>query len=310
MKIIKELVYSEQPTSVALGFFDGIHVGHVSVIRDAVDYAKEHHLVSTVFTLLQSPRSVLFNEKVEGIITLEEKLHLIENLGVRQVYLIDFRQIRNMTAEEFVSDVLKDCFHACHAVCGFNYHFGRAALGNRSVLKELCSREGISSSSQEQVCYQNLPVSSTRIRKCIAQGDIASANAMLGRKYGFCLPVVHGRKLGRQWGTPTLNQIFPQGLVCPQFGVYASEVMVEGERFCGVTNIGVKPTVGSDSVLIETWMPDYHGNELYDKMIDIRLIEHIRGERKFESIDLLKQEILHNAQQAKEIFCRRNNKKE
>lgn len=305
MKIIKKLEYSNQPASVALGYFDGIHLGHRAVINDAVDFAQKNNLIPTVFTLLQSPRKVLFNEKVEGVITVSEKLALLEKMGIAQVYIIDFNEIRNITAKDFVYDILRNCFNARHAVCGFNYHFGRYALGNKDVLKELCDKTGISTSSQKQLCYNNIPISSTRIRKCIADGDIISANAMLGRYYGFCLPVVHGRQLGRTFGTPTLNQFFPKGLVCPKFGVYASEVTVDGEKFCGVTDIGIKPTVGSDRVVIETWMPRYKGRDLYDEHTDVRLLEFIREEKKFESLDRLKQEILLNGRQAEEIFLRR-----
>jgi len=305
VKIIKKLEYSNQPASVALGYFDGIHLGHKAVINDAVDFAKKNNLIPTVFTLLQSPRKVLFNEKVEGVITVSEKLKILEAMGIAQVYIIDFTEIRNITAEDFVYDILKNCFNAKHAVCGFNYHFGKYALGNRNVLKELCHDIGISTSSQSQILYNDVPISSTRIRKCIADGDIISANAMLGRDYGFCLPVVHGRQLGRTWGTPTLNQLFPKGLVCPKFGVYASVVTVDGEKFCGVTDIGMKPTVGSDRVVIETWMPDYHGRDLYDEHIDVRLSEFIRQEKKFENLDDLKQEIFLNGRQAQKIFLRR-----
>ena len=258
-----------------------------------------------MFTLLQSPRKVLFNEKIEGVITISEKLKLIEQMGVGQVYIIDFTEIRNISAEDFVSDILKDCFHAHHAVCGFNYHFGKRALGNRNVLKDLCHSLGISTTSQNQICYHNMPVSSTRIRKCISDGDIISANAMLGRKYGFHLPVIHGRQLGRTWGTPTINQFFPEGLVCPKFGVYASEVTVDNKKFCGVTNIGIKPTIENfNSVTIETWMPDYKGRDLYDELIDVRLIEYIRPEKKFDSLENLKNEILLNGRQAEQIFLK------
>lgn len=305
MKIIKKLEYSNQPTSVALGYFDGIHLGHRAVINDAVEFAKKNNLVPTVFTLLQSPRKVLFNEKIEGVITISEKLQLIQEMGVGQVYIIDFTEIRNISAEDFVSHILKDCFHAKHAVCGFNYHFGKQALGNRTLLKDLCNNLGISTSSQNQLCYQNMPISSTRIRKCISDGDIISANAMLGRKYGFHLPVVHGRQLGRTWGTPTINQLFPNGLVCPKFGVYASEVTVDGKKFCGVTNIGVKPTIEDfHGVIIETWMPNYNGRDLYDELSDVRLIEYIRPEKKFDSLESLKNEILLNGRQAEQIFLK------
>lgn len=305
MQIISELKKSEKPTAVALGFFDGIHLGHQAVIKSAVEYAKSHNLVPTVFTMLQSPRSVLFGEKVEAIITRQNKLEILAGLGVKQAYVIDFLQIRDITAQDFIRDILKNCFNAEFAVCGFNYHFGKSALGNKEVLQKLCSEYNIASSAQTQICYENLPVSSSRIRNCIRQGDMPSVNAMLGRPYHISSPVIHGRQLGRQWGTPTMNQRFPKGLVLPMFGVYASAVKIDGKEYCGVTNVGIKPTVGSDEVLSETWMPDYQGQELYGETIDVCLTEKLRGEKKFGSIEELKAEILLNGQQAKEIFQRK-----
>lgn len=302
MKVITELIRSQEPTSTALGYFDGVHRGHMAVIGEAVQNAKEHGLVPTVFTLLQSPRVVLRGEESNNIITLDEKLMIFERLGVEQVYLIDFIGIKDITAEEFVRDIVSGCFNARHVACGFNYHFGAGAKGSGAELEDMCAGYGISVLARPRITMGEKPVSSTRIRGCIVEGDIVSANDMLGRQYGFCLPVIHGRKLGRQLGTPTLNQEFPQELVRPRFGVYASSVTVDGRKYCGVTNIGVKPTVGSDKVLIETWMPDYSGRELYDENTDVRLLEYIRDERKFSDIDELKANICKNGEQAKRIF--------
>ncbi len=302
MKVLTELVHSEKPTSVALGYFDGVHRGHAAVIGEAVQCAKENGYVPTVFTLMQSPRTILRGEKSKNIITLDEKLGILESMGVELVYLMDFAGIKDITAEEFVRDIIYGCFNARHAACGFNYHFGAGAKGHGFELGEMCGKYGISVFAKHRITMSGSPISSTRIRECIVNGDIPSANEMLGRLYGFRLPVIHGRQLGRTLGTPTINQEFPEGLVMPLFGVYATSVNVDGKEYCGVTDIGMKPTVGSDRVLIETWMPDYSGEELYGKTIDIRLLENIRAEKKFANINELKDEIIINGRQAKDIF--------
>lgn len=302
MEIIRELIPSAKPSSVALGYFDGLHRGHAAVIGEAVENGRKNGYIPTVFTLLQSPRTVLRGEKSNNIITLDEKLSLLEDFGVEQVYLIDFEGIKDITAESFVSDVICGCFKARHIACGFNYHFGAGAKGSGGQLEEMCSGCGVTVLARPRIEMGGTPISSTRIRASIIDGDVEAANAMLGRKYGFCLPVIHGRQLGRKWGTPTLNQSFPSELVKPCFGVYASSVTVDGKKYCGVTNIGIKPTVGSDSVLIETWMPDYQGRELYNERIDVRLLRHIRNEKRFSDIERLKEEIYKNGRQAKEIF--------
>ena len=299
MKIIKELVRSEKPTSAALGFFDGVHRGHQAVIKDAVSTGMSRGLVPTVFTLQQSPRTVLLGEKPAAIMTLDEKLSEFDRLGVEQVYLIDFTTIKNITAEDFVRDILIGIFRAEHTGCGFNYHFGSGARGNGSVLSQLAVKYGISETTQPRLCYNGEPISSTRIRKCIARGDILSANDMLGRSFGYRLPVVHGKKLGHKLGFPTINQLMPEGLVEPLFGAYCSTVTVDGRRYAGVTDIGIKPTVGSDCVSVETWMPDYHSRELYGEIIEVRLHDFIRPEKKFNSLDELRSAILSDAEQAK-----------
>ena len=308
MEIIKELVRSDCPTSTALGFFDGVHRGHRAVISEAVSYGKQNGLLPAVFTLQQSPRTVLFGEKPGAIVTAEEKLEQFEELGVERVYLIDFRTIRNITAEDFVRDILLGCFRAEHTGCGFNYHFGSGARGNGTMLSELALLHGITETTQPQLCYGGMPISSTRIRRCIAEGDIPSASEMLGRPYGYRLPVIHGKRLGRTLGFPTVNQAMPEGLVMPALGAYASVVTVDGKRLCGVTNIGVRPTVGCGSVTIETWMPDYHGRELYEETLDVRLVKMLRPEKAFEDLEELKNAVMKDAEASRRIFTDMNKK--
>lgn len=306
MKVITELIPSERPTSTALGYFDGVHKGHRAVIGEAVATAKAEGLVPTVFTLLQSPRTVLRGEKSCNILTNEAKLEILSSLGVEQVYLIDFTTIKDITAEQFVRDILGGVFNARHISCGFNYHFGAGAAGSGEMLEGMCEGMGISVLARPRIIMDGLPVSSTRIRECIRRGEVQKAGEMLGERYGFTLPVIHGRMLGRQLGTPTMNMAFPEGLVTPRFGAYATAVGIDGEEYCGVTDVGIKPTVGSDGVVIETWMPDYHGSDLYGKEVRISFIDFLREEKKFPSVEELRAEIMKNGEQARHLFAEKN----
>ena len=302
MRVITKLTPSDRPTSTALGYFDGVHKGHRAVIKEAVETAEREDLVPSVFTLQQSPRTVLRGEKSCNILTTEKKLGILSSLGVEQVWLIDFCTIKDITAESFVSDILKGVFNCRHVSCGFNYHFGAGAKGSGEILDEMCRSYDISVLARPRIIMGDKPVSSTRIRECIRHGEVRRAGQMLGEPYGFELPVIHGRELGRKLGTPTLNMKFPEGLVCPLFGAYASAVTIDGKSFCGVTDIGVKPTVGSDEVLCETWMPDYTGEELYGRTLRIDLIDFLRPEVRFSSVEELQREILKNGETAKEIY--------
>lgn len=153
----------------------------------------------------------------------------------------------------------------------------------------------------DTVCYKGERVSATRIRDAVERGEMADAAAMLGRPFGFEFEVVHGNRIGRTIGTPTINQHFPEHFILPRFGVYASCVHIGGRTYCGVTNVGVKPTVGSDRALSETWIPDFSG-DLYGKTLRLELLAFIRDEKKFANLDALKAEIRRNEKQARKIF--------
>ena len=146
------------------------------------------------------------------------------------------------------------------------------------------------------------PVSSTRIRELIAQGEVEEANRLLGRPFSYDFPVVHGRQLGRTLGFPTVNQPIPDGFILPRFGVYASLVEVDGEKYYGVTNVGIKPTVGSDGPVCETWMPDYHGRELYGETVRTELHGFVRSERRFPGLYELREQIFRDRETAKKII--------
>jgi riboflavin kinase/FMN adenylyltransferase len=171
-----------------------------------------------------------------------------------------------------------------------------------TLLSAFCEEHGIALKITDAVSYKGERVSSTRIRDVIEKGNIEEVTAMLGRPFSLEFEVVHGNHLGRTIGIPTINQSLPDGFILPRFGVYASAVHVDGKVYCGVTNIGVKPTVGSERALSETWLPDFSG-DLYGKTLRLELLGFIRDERKFPSLEALRGVIEDNAVTAREIFA-------
>ena len=296
MKCYQDLQTPEGELAAALGSFDGLHLGHRQVIGNTLSAPG---LRPAVITFQQNPSVSLQKKPVPLLTTNEQKLALLEEMGVEVVYLLSFEQIRDMEPEDFVEALYRIC-RVRALSCGFNFRFGKNGRGDAGLLKELCREKGIELSVTPPVSVAGETVSSTRIRACLEQGDVQQAGQLLGRPFGYDFEVTHGRQLGRTWGTPTINQPFPQGYVLPRFGVYASLVEVEGQKYYGVTNIGVKPTVGSDCALSETWIPEFSG-DLYGEKVPVELLDFIRPERKFDSLDQLKNEILENGVLARKI---------
>lgn len=296
MKCYQDLQTPEGELAAALGSFDGLHLGHRQVIGNTLSAPG---LRPAVITFQQNPSVSLQKKPVPLLTTNEQKLALLEEMGVEVVYLLPFDRIRDMEPEDFVEALYRVCRIRALS-CGFNFRFGKNGRGDAGLLKELCREKGMELSVTPPVSIAGETVSSTRIRACLEQGDVQQAGQLLGRPFGYDFEVTHGRQLGRTWGTPTINQPFPAGYVLPRFGVYASLVEVEGQKYYGVTNIGVKPTVGSDCALSETWIPEFSG-DLYGKKVPVELLDFIRPERKFDSLDQLKNEILENGVLARKI---------
>ena len=296
MKCYQDLQTPEGELAAALGSFDGLHLGHRQVIGNTLSAPG---LRPAVITFQQNPSVSLQKKPVPLLTTTEQKLALLEEMGVEVVYLLPFDRIRDMEPEDFVEALYRVC-RVRALSCGFNFRFGKKGRGDAGLLKELCREKGMELSVTPPVSVAGETVSSTRIRACLEQGDVQQAGQLLGRPFGYDFEVTHGRQLGRTWGTPTINQPFPAGYVLPRFGVYASLVEVEGQKYYGVTNIGVKPTVGSDCALSETWIPEFSG-DLYGKKVPVELLDFIRPERKFDSLDQLKNEILENGVLARKI---------
>ena len=209
----------------------------------------------------------------------------------------------SLSARDFFKTVLVDSLRAKALCCGFNYRFGKNAEGDAEMLAALCEEFGVKLTVAPPEKDGGEVVCSTLIKKLISQGNVRRANELLCSRFGVREEIRHGSRIGRTLGTPTINQPLTNGLVVPKFGVYASLVTLEnGERLCGVTNIGIKPTVGGQTPLWETWMPEYSGGEIYGQTADVRLLDFIREERKFDSLDALKAEIIKNGNDALKIY--------
>ncbi len=285
-------------TSVALGQFDALHKGHQAVILAA----NKQGLKTAVLTF---KRGTLKKGDDRFITTDEEREEIFASLGADMLCEPDFSEICSLSAERFVEEILAEKLGAKHVACGFNYRFGYRAQGDAELLKKLCEKNGIECTVVPSVEANGKSISSTAIREYLDKGDAESAAEMLGRPFCYKLEVIGGKQLGRTLGTPTINQVFPEGFICPRYGVYASVAEVDGAEYCAVTNIGVKPTVGSDRPLSETWICDYSG-DLYGQSIKVSLIKFLRPEQKFPSIDELREAILQNGRESRDIFNKMN----
>lgn len=271
------------PRALALGVFEGLHIGHRAVICQA---AGRSGLTAAVFTFAgRLPKG-------EGgaLLTAERRDALLTDMGGEETITADFEAIRDLSPEAFVRDVLREQLDVRLVTCGFNFRFGKNGAGTVDTLRTLGAAHGIEVIAVPAVEVDGQAVSTSRIRLCLQAGDMPLANRLLGVPFTLDFPVVHGRRLGRQLGAPTINQPLPAGFVQPRFGVYAAAVEVAGQVTYGVTNIGVKPTVGADSPLAETWIPTFAG-DLYGQRVRVTPIRFLRAETAFDSLDALQQQI-------------------
>lgn len=289
-------------SAVALGFFDGVHRGHRRVLKGAAQQ-RVNGFTPVCLTFAESPKAILTGCGSPALMTPDDKLRALKAIGIEHVYFADFRAVMHLSARDFFRDILVGTLRAKKLFCGFNYRFGKNAEGDAALLQTLCDSTGISLMVVPPETDHGETICSTLIKQLITDGNIRRANQLLCGRFGVCETICRGKRLGHSLGTPTINQPLTKGLVVPKFGVYASAVTLKtGEQYGGVTNIGIKPTVGNNVPLWETWMPDYHGGELYGQTADVRLLDFIREERRFDTLEALQAEIIRNGQQAKEIY--------
>lgn len=272
-------------SAIALGNFDGVHIGHRALFAALGD-----DMARALFTFSDL--------RCEGLIcTLDERLDLIRGCGVRCALICDFAEVRSLSPARF-ADLLFCELGVRRAVCGYNFTFGDGGRATAQTLAELARERGGESFCVGAVELDSGAVSSTRIRALIRGGEMGAAARLLGRPYGFKLPVVHGKRLGRAMGYPTANQLIPGCLEAPRFGVYASRCFVRGEAFGAVTNIGVRPTVDGKSLSAETHIFGF-SHDLYGEDVRLELCAFLRDERRFSSVDELFSQIARDAEQAR-----------
>jgi riboflavin kinase/FMN adenylyltransferase len=282
--------------ALALGTFDGFHIGHKRVIENAIASNRK----PKVLLFNEHPQKVLKKKSPGELITETDKIKLLEAWGVEPV-ILNFGDIMSLTYEEFFYEIIVKKIGASVLSCGFNYHFGSKALGNTENLKALCEKENIELLVSEPVEYMGEPVSSTRIRNAIRNGNIEDANNMLGREFSYDFLVVHGDARGSTIDSPTINQFFTEDFIIPQYGVYASYSVIDGKKYPSVTNVGVRPTIeGLSKERSETNIVGFTG-DLYDKNISVHLLKKIREEMKFNNLDELKNQIAKDREVSKNI---------
>ena len=286
--------------ALALGTFDGLHKGHLQVLETTKEFASQG-LIPAMLMFDCHPLKAVKGINPPLLITQEDKEKFAREFGVLPIP-VKFQDIRELSPEEFVTEILIKKFNAGAVISGENFHFGKNGEGNQKILCELCEKYGIIYKVAESTMYKGEMISSTRIREALSQGDITSANEMLGRNFSYDFLVVEGNRIGKKiFGFPTINQHFPTGFINLKHGVYASQSTVDGKTYPSVTNFGCHPTIGGDKVLSETCILGFDG-DLYNQKIPVELLDFIRAEKKFNSKEELKAQIDYDSKLAIKIF--------
>ena len=293
---------------IALGFFDGVHLGHAALLRLTRRRADELGIPAAVLTFDTHPDTLVYHQPVPLINTLEDRKYLMEEkFSMDEVILAHFdRAMMEMPWESFVEDYLLGELGAKHVVCGHDFSFGYRGQGTPDKLRRLCAQRGVGVNVVDKVSLGGITVSSTHIRQLIRQGDMEAAAQMLGHRHFLSGEVLHGKELGRRLGFPTANLALPEGLIAPAYGVYATLVTLpDGSAHPAVTNVGVRPTVHDQlGRLVEAWILDCTA-ELYGERIRVEFFTRLRGEKKFDSLEALRAEVLRNAAETRAFFQNR-----
>ncbi len=285
MQIFTELTKNPE-LSVALGYFDGVHLGHKAVIQNAVNYAQQNNCKSAVITFTDHPCCFFYGRRPKYILTREERENKIKELGVNFLYELDFESISGLTAEEYLKNVLIKYFTPQSISTGWNHNFGYKKSGNAEFLRNNSKKFGYE--------YFELPpqktgteiISSSAIRKYLSEGKIEKANSMLGYRFSTSGIVIEGNQIGRTIGFRTANLIYPDELIELPHGVYS----VETNYGTGIANFGTRPTVNGKGTLLEVHILDFD-KDIYGQNLTVEFNKMIRAEKKFSSLNALKNQI-------------------
>ena len=274
---------------VALGFFDGVHLGHQQILARCCSLAEELDARACAITFLQHPQS-LFTPNPPGLInTYEDRLLLLRRFGIGPVFAYPVtREVMSQPWQTFLENLLSE--GAVGFVCGRDFRFGNRGEGNAETLKAFCGERNLTLHVVDDQLLDGIQISSTHIRSLLEQGEVAEAARFLGHPHLLSGTVAPGRQIGRTIGIPTANLHLPEELLVPRFGVYACKATVDGKEYMAVTNVGTRPTVGGKTVTAEPFLLDFSG-DLYGKTLHLAFYAFLRPEQKFDSLGMLKAQI-------------------
>ena len=284
----------------ALGFFDGVHLGHQALLTACCRLAAEQRCETAAITFDRHPKSLFTDTPPALINSAQDRTKLLLRYGMEHIYSFPVTpEVMQKQWRDFIGELLE--YGAAGFVCGTDFRFGHMGAGTAALLKEYCQARDLPCIIVPEQTLDGIRVSSTHIRTLLETGDMASANRFLGHPHILTGEVVAGRQLGRTIGIPTANLHIPEGVVVPRHGVYACKAFVEGKEYLAVTNVGSRPTVGGHRVTVEPWLLDFEG-DLYGKELTLEFYEFLRPEQKFDSLEDLQAEIRKNALQTRKIF--------
>lgn len=294
MRIFKGAkTYDKKPSVVTIGTFDGVHMGHKAILQKLIKSAKKDKLESVLLTFYPHPRNIVQSVgNLKLINTIEEKENLLEKEGLDSLVIHPFtKEFSRLTAEDYVKDILVNCLNAKKIIIGYDHRFGKNRTADIKDLKEFGEKFGF---IVEEISAQELndvAISSTKIRNALIEGDIDTANTYLGYSYYLTGNVQEGRKIGRQLNYPTANLHIDESVkLIPKNGVYITQVIIDERTHFGITSIGTNPTVDGTEKTIETHILDFNSN-LYQKNISVAFLKFIREEKKFDTLNDLKEAI-------------------
>ena len=283
----------------ALGFFDGVHLGHQALLKECVSLAQQLGCETAAITFDRHPQS-LFREAPALISTAADREFLLRHYGMESVICLPVTEaVMSTPWKTFLEELTEQ--GAAGFVCGDDFRFGFRGEGNSEKLKTFCEERGFPCVIVPEQTVDGIRVSSTHIRRQLETGDMATAVKFLGHPYILTGTVIPGKQLGRKLGIPTANMRLPEGLAVPKFGVHACRVDIGGKYYPAVTNIGTRPTVEGQGITVESWILDYSG-DLYGQQIRLEFQYFLRPEKKFSSLEELKQEIHRDAMQTRQCL--------
>ena len=281
----------------ALGFFDGVHLGHQTLLKECCQLARSLGAVPAAITFDAHPQSLFLPDPPVLLSTEADRRRLLHQYGIRVVHTLPVtRETMSMPWEQFVGRLLE--LGASGFVCGDDFRFGHRGEGNSAKLRQFCEERGLPCVVVSEQTLNGKRISSTLIRSRIDSGDMESATRYLGHPHVLTGTVVRGQQIGRKLGFPTANLLIPPAVAVPKFGVYACRAVVDGKSYPAVTNVGTRPTVAGTGVTVEPWILDFEG-DLYDRQIRVEFYYFLRPEMKFPDMEALKAEILRNADETR-----------